>query len=306
MDIVMASLAASTLKQYNSSLSSWWIFCNQNDYDYLNGSVTVVLLFLTDQFQKGANYSTINTCHSALSLLLGKDITNNESISRFIKGVFRLRPTQPKYHFTWDPHIVLIYFSNLFPYDNVSLYDLTIKTITLLAISSAQRMQTLSLIKLDNISIGTDDVTIRIDELTKTSKPGYCQPLISLPFIKEKPNICPALVLKYYIEKTGNLRKSTSYLFISFKKPHKAVSSQTLAHWVKKGLELSGIDISTFGAHSTRHASTSAAYRKGVNLESIRNAAGWTNKSNVFLKYYNKELQCNNDFVNVIFNGTNE
>lgn len=69
-------------------------------------------------------------------------------------------------------------------------------------------------------------------------------------------------------------------------------------------MQASGIDISVFGAHSTRSASTSAAYRFGVNLEVVRKAAGWSNTSNVFLKYYRRDITSsnnNNDFVNAIF-----
>ena len=36
------------------------------------------------------------------------------------------------------------------------------------------------------------------------------------------------------------------------------------------------VDTSVFTAHSTRHASTSAAKRRGVDLDLIRKTAGWT------------------------------
>ncbi|CAG9138712.1 unnamed protein product [Plutella xylostella] len=167
-------------------------------------------------------------------------------------------------------------------------------------------MQTLSLIKIGNICFREDLIIIKIDNLIKTSRPGTHQPLIRLPYIKENPKICPALALKSYINKTENLRsdQNCDYLFISFKKPHKKVGSQTLGHWVKEVLEASGIDMSMFGAHSTRHAATSAARRAGVSLEVVRRAAGWSQTSNVFLKYYNREVaeNDNDDFANALFN----
>lgn len=218
--------------------------------------------------------------------------------------MYRTKPPRPKYSTTWDTNLVLKYLAELFPYDNLPLKDFSLKAVTLLAIASAQRMQTLSLIKVKNISITADAMTIKIDDLIKTSKPGSCQPLIKLPFIKENPKICPALAVKKYIEKTQFLRTSNNdnYLFLSYKKPHQKVTSQTLGHWVKNILQLSGIDISVFGAHSTRHASTSAAHLAGINLEVVRKAAGWSDKSNVFLKYYNRDVvQTTDDFVMAIF-----
>lgn len=264
----MASLAENTLNQYNSSIKAWWQFCNDNSFDYSEANINQIITFLTERFQNGAGYSSLNTSRSALSLILGSKITSDDCITRFFKGIYRLNPPKPKYNETWDTNIVLNYVSNLYPHNLISLHDLSLKAISLLAIASAQRMQTLSLIKIKNISIEENCISIKVDDLIKTSKPGSYQPLIRLPFIKENPSICPALAIKTYLEKTQSLRDSEQNLFISFKKPHKKVCSQTLAHWVKKIFQDSGIDINKFSAHSTRHASTSAAHKAGVSLES--------------------------------------
>ncbi len=45
-----------------------------------------------------------------------------------------------------------------------------------------------------------------------------------------------------------------------------------------------------FTAHSTRHAATSRAFQRGVKMKVIKNAAGWTEKSQVFSKFYNKPV----------------
>lgn len=55
-------------------------------------------------------------------------------------------------------------------------------------------------------------------------------------------------------------------------------------------MEESGIDVSTFPGHSMRHASTSAAARRRVNIESIRKAAGWSKNSDAFANFYNRPL----------------
>lgn len=79
-------------------------------------------------------------------------------------------------------------------------------------------------------------------------------------------------------------------LFISIKKPHKEVSSQTLSRWIKKTLSDSGIDTTTFDAYSTRHASTSSAKRNGISIDVIKKAAGWTESSKTFALFYNRSL----------------
>lgn len=305
MNIMMASFAKNTLNQYNSALKSWWIYCKDRHLDVYEADTFKIMSFLTLKFEQGASYSTLNTLRSVLSIILGTNITVNDCINRFLKGVYRLNPPNPKYNSTWDTNVVLNYLSKLYPYDNISLADLAHKTCTLLAIASAQRMQTISLIQLNNISIQNNVIVIKITDLIKTSRPGAFQPLIRLPYIRENPNICPALAIETYLEKTRNMRHNLheDNLFIGLRKPHKKVGTQTLAHWVKKTLQESGIDISIFGAHSTRSASTSAAHRSGVNLEVVRKAAGWSNSSNVFLKYYQRDVVNTNDydFVNSIF-----
>ena len=44
----------------------------------------------------------------------------------------------------------------------------------------------------------------------------------------------------------------------------------------------------TFTGYSVKHATTSKAYSKGVSIERIKKAAGWTEKSKTFAKYYKK------------------
>ena len=50
-----------------------------------------------------------------------------------------------------------------------------------------------------------------------------------------------------------------------------------------------GLDIKKFTPHSIRAASTSAAMRNGIPIDSILATAGWT-KESTFRKYYNKPL----------------
>ena len=50
-----------------------------------------------------------------------------------------------------------------------------------------------------------------------------------------------------------------------------------------------GINVDIFGAHSVRAASTSAAKVKGLPLDMIMSAAGWSNES-TFEKFYCKAI----------------
>ena len=74
---------------------------------------------------------------------------------------------------------------------------------------------------------------------------------------------CIVPVLREYLIRTRSCRFS-SKLFISFVKPHKPVSKDTMARikWIKCTVQKSGIDISVFKPNSTRSALTSKAAAK--------------------------------------------
>jgi len=73
-------------------------------------------------------------------------------------------------------------------------------------------------------------------------------------------------------------------LFISYQKPHDPVTTDTVGGWLTKVL-----DVSKYGAHSIRAASTSAAKMVNISIQSIMDAAGWSN-AETFRKFYDKPM----------------
>ena len=71
-----------------------------------------------------------------------------------------------------------------------------------------------------------------------------------------KPSICPVLSLRDYLVRTAPLRHAdATKMFIQLRKPHKSVSSQTLARWMTNIIQGAGVDTSMFRQHSTPSAS---------------------------------------------------
>lgn len=286
---MLASLADSTMKQYNVTLKLWWQYCLDKSLNFFAPPHSSVLSFLSIQFTNGCSYSSLNTHRSALSLLLGNSFGSNDDVKRLLKGAFRLKPATPKYSCTWDPQLVLNFVSQWYPHTELSLERITKKLIILLAIFTAHRVQTLSLIKLENISLTEGGAKIFITDLIKTSAPGRDQPVLKLPAFTENNSICPVTVLRDYIFVTKNKRiANTGRLILTFKAPHKAATTQTISRWIKQVLSDSGVDTTVFSGHSTRHAATSAAHVRGLSVETIRRTAGWTNSSNTFARFYNR------------------
>lgn len=288
---MIASLSKNSIKQYDVAIRRWVLFCENNHTDIYEASIPQVIYFLTELFNCGLQYGSLNSHRSALSLILGSRVGSDDRITRLFRGFYRLRPPTPKYDITWDPSIVLDFLSKWYPNDTLSLEQLSKKVATLLILVTAHRVQTISKISLRNISIHNQLIFIKIEELIKTSRPGSAQPNLSIPFFNDRREICPAQALTAYIDMTKTVRNNVNSLLISYKKPHKAVSTNTISRWIKDTLSASGVDTSIFSAHSTRHAATSAAHRTGINIDTIRKTAGWSANSAVFAKHYHRNIE---------------
>ena len=66
------------------------------------------------------------------------------------------------------------------------------------------------------------------------------------------------------------------------------MSRSTLSRYVKTMLSQAGIATEAYGPHSTRAASTSAAAKAGVPLQTLLRAAGWANEK-IFTKFYRRD-----------------
>lgn len=110
-------------------------------------------------------------------------------MKRYFKCVAILKPLRPQYDFIWDPSPVIAYLVSLFPYEELALELLSLKLVSLLALTTAQRMQTLAAIKLSNISF-SEILIIRVPARLKTSGIGRSQPLFTFKPFLEKPELC--------------------------------------------------------------------------------------------------------------------
>lgn len=290
VDIMLASITESTLKQYNVGFKLWWQFCQSKNTNPFNGSIADLLEFFTFHFEQGKSFGTLNSIRAAISLISSSNNLEDFRLKRFFKGIQNLRPNRPKYDTIWDPSIVLKYLESLFPNEGLSLRDITLKLASLLALVTAHRVQTLSLIRLENIVHLQNGIEIKIPDRIKTSGRGSKQPLLTLPKFTQNPKLCVASTLDCYLKITKAFRGDVARLFITFKKPFRAATSQSISRWIKLVLARSGLNTSIFTAHSTRHAATSAAYRSGVNLDVIRRTAGWSVDSQTFAVFYNKPI----------------
>lgn len=111
-------------------------------------------------------------------------------------------------------------------------------------------MQNFASVNINNIRKTPTLIAIKITDQIKTSGHNKAEPILLLPDYPDQ-KLYPASTLESHLEFSQYLRKSNGKLFISARKLHQDISSQTLNHWVKGILAESKIDTGIFSAHST-------------------------------------------------------
>jgi len=85
------------------------------------------------------------------------NIHHNELISRFMRGIFNERPSLPRYSKIWDVKVVLRYLETL---DTSVILSLSCKLCMLFLLVTAQRCQTLHVLKLSDVCFDNATVVI--------------------------------------------------------------------------------------------------------------------------------------------------
>lgn len=229
IETLLASLGENTWKQYAGTIKLWVNFCHETETDIYEASANRILEFSQRRYGLGASYGTLNSMRSAISLILTNDVTNDRIIARFFKGIFRLKPMKPRYNETWDVGVVLTFIKNLYPLESLNTQQLSERLVTQLALGTVHRVQTFSLMKLDNIVNSAQGFEIKFSDIINTSRPEAFQPLFILPYFREQSRLCIASTLKRYLEMMKPLRGDCKNAFTTSRRPFKSASTRTIS-----------------------------------------------------------------------------
>ena len=114
---------------------------------------------------------------------------------------------------------------------------------------------------------------------------------------KEDRTLCPVRALRYYLDRTKDLRVSRSLLFISFKKGHTSdIGPATLSSWLKQTILLcykqadqQALDLVQVKEHDIMAFLPSKTFYGGVSVDQIMQACHWK-AHNTFTNFYRKDL----------------
>ena len=287
----MSSWAPKTLKQYDSSLRKWAAFCRKRGVDGENPSTIDLVNYLSDLHQDGLGFSSVSTGRAAVTSYLkalGKFNLDEEVLARTMKGIFRLKPTVAKYSEIWSVNDVIAYIRTMGDTANLSLEALTKKLVMLMALTSPKRVSEIAKLRLDSVQLGQEKWVFHLNFMNKNRGMGKAHTAVFEKF--EETNLCPVRTMEEYLIRTKDMRQGEKTVVLSYVKPHKPVTSTTIARWLKQLLTKAGIGCN-YGAHSIRAASTSKGMAKGLSSKTIMAAANWAPSSSVFEKFYHREIR---------------
>ena len=110
-------------------------------------------------------------------------------------------------------------------------------------------------------------------------------------------SLCPVRALRYYLDRTADIRQAKELVFVSFKKGFdRDISPATISSWIKHTMilcyELSdhqAHNLHQVKAHDVRAFAASKAFQSGVSLEQILSACHWKSH-NTFTQFYLKDV----------------
>ena len=119
--------------------------------------------------------------------------------------------------------------------------------------------------------------------------------------LKQDKTLCPVRALRFYLDKTKDMRQGKELLFISHWPSHKTdIVKTTISGWLVKTIRIclqscpdKSANLANVRAHDVRAMAASWAFRSGVALEEVMRACSWR-AHNTFTSFYLKDIALEN------------
>ena len=124
-DLLIGATHTSKHKTYKSSWNRWCHWCSGRKIDPLLSSIRDIFIFLTEGFNEGLAYRSLNVLRSALSSthpkIAGFSVGQHPYVTRLLKGALNKRPPKPRYSHTWNVDVMVEYIISLGKNSTLSL-----------------------------------------------------------------------------------------------------------------------------------------------------------------------------------------
>ena len=236
---IAAPQRSSTRTIYKSKWALFEKWCRENLVDFSTPSVKQISDFFMYLYQDlNRRPSTIDGYRTAIVDTLGpsgQHIAHNEDLHRLLSSFHRDRPQNSRNLPKWNLSVVLneLIKAPFEPMKDTDLKHLTLKTAFLLALASSKRRSEIhawvankvsNLGQWEKVTLFPSSDFIAKNQLAREGSQSVSP--VSIPALttivdrqfKEDRTLCLVRALRYYLDRTKDLRGCRSLLFISFKK----------------------------------------------------------------------------------------
>ena len=246
----------STRSVYEAKWAIFTKWCVTNQMDFRSPPVKLVADFLMYLFEdKKLQPSTIDGYRSAIADKLGNttvNISKDDNLTRLLESFHRDRPRGRRGIPSWNLSLVLHQLTRapFEPLREASLEHLTFKTVFLLALGSGKRRSEIHAWQHKNIRHQSDWSKVSLfpspsflskNQLAKEGPESVAPVVIPAlaptldKSLKSDRSLCPVRALRYYLDRTSDLRQHKELVFVSFKKGFdKDISPATISSWIKQ------------------------------------------------------------------------
>ena len=315
---IAAPQRSSTRTIYRLKWALFEKWCRENSVDFSTPSVKQISDFFMYLYQDlNRCPSTIDGYRTAIVDTLGptaQHIAHNADLHRLLSSFHRDRPKSSRNLPKWNLSVVLNELTKapFEPMKDSDLKHLTLKTAFLLALASGKRRSEIhawvankvaNLGQWEKVALFPSFDFIAKNQLARHG--SHSMSPVTIPALttivdrqfKEDRTLCPVRALRFYLDRTKDLRGSRSLLFISFKKGHTSdIRPATLSSWLKQTILLcykqadqQALDLVQVKAHDIRAFAASKAFYGGVSVDQIMQACHWK-AHNTFTNFYLKDL----------------
>ena len=224
--------------------------------DFRSPSLKQVANFLLYLFkERKLQPSTIEGYRTAIADMIGNDTVQfgkDESLTRLLDSFHRDKPKGRRGVPAWNLSLVLHQLTKapFEPMRKASFKHLTFKTVFLLALGSSKRRSEIHAWLYRNIrhqenwsqvSLYPSPSFLSKNQLARDG-PAAVAPVVIPALVpsldrslKEDKSLCPVRALRYYLDRTKDLRAGKELVFVSFRKSfQKDIVPATVSSWIKQ------------------------------------------------------------------------
>ena len=293
---------------YQLRWSVYRSWCHSHGHSVSRPSLAKVADFLTWlRSSRRLGISSICGYRSMLSAVFRFHLPSlsSDPVLRDLLRSFKLSSAERVLHPpAWDLAKVLRYLNSphFEPLSQASLRALLLKTLFLLALSTAKRVGELQALSSIVTFVGVDaclsyipQFVAKSESLTRSIPRSFLLKSLSdfAAGLDDDLLLCPVRALRFYLDRTRSLSPLRHRLFVSPCRPSRAMSKNAVSFFLREVIHAAGAsrpEVGSVRAHEVRSVSTSVAFHRNWSVSSVLESATWSS-SLVFSSFYLRDIQ---------------